>query len=375
MAVEIHIKHGDDAAAEKDFLTAISKYSEALRENPEAFLALVKRSAVHLKLKDYDSAKSDISKAFAVAENRGKRGDKALCHYKLALVNYAEKEFQGAVVNFKKAKELGSKEPALDIWTMKAERDLKKALEKENTELEKLKTEFTQTEKNEKSAEKPEASALSANTSATTAATTATSSAGAAGKSTSIDVINKIAPLKVKIREDWYQNTDSVTVTIYAKNVKDETVEFSSNAVAVSFPSAGNSEYSYNLDPLCGEIDPEASKYKVYGTKVEITLVKKEPGKWASLEGNAAPSTEALAYPSSAKKAVNWSNFNVKDEEEPEEFFSKLYKDVDDDTRRAMMKSYVESNGTVLTTNWSEAKEKTFETSPPEGMQAKKWGQ
>jgi hypothetical protein len=35
-------------------------------------------------------------------------------------------------------------------------------------------------------------------------------------------------------------------------------------------------------------------------------------------------------------------------------FFKKLYAGADDDTRRAMMKSYVESNGTALSTNWGE---------------------
>jgi hypothetical protein len=35
-------------------------------------------------------------------------------------------------------------------------------------------------------------------------------------------------------------------------------------------------------------------------------------------------------------------------------FFKKLYKSADDDTKRAMMKSFQESNGTALSTNWSE---------------------
>ena len=35
-------------------------------------------------------------------------------------------------------------------------------------------------------------------------------------------------------------------------------------------------------------------------------------------------------------------------------FFKKLYAGADDDTRRAMMKSYQESGGTSLSTNWSE---------------------
>ena len=56
-------------------------------------------------------------------------------------------------------------------------------------------------------------------------------------------------------------------------------------------------------------------------------------------------------------------------------FFQKLYKDADPDTRRAMMKSYQESNGTALSTNWDEVGKKTVETSPPDGMEARKWGE
>lgn len=42
-------------------------------------------------------------------------------------------------------------------------------------------------------------------------------------------------------------------------------------------------------------------------------------------------------------------------------FFKKLYAGADPDTRRAMIKSYVESKGTSLSTNWSEVGSKTME--------------
>jgi suppressor of G2 allele of SKP1 len=47
----------------------------------------------------------------------------------------------------------------------------------------------------------------------------------------------------------------------------------------------------------------------------------------------------------------------------------------DEDTRRAMQKSFVESNGTVLSTNWQEVGTKTTEWKPPEGADVKKWEQ
>ncbi|PVH17923.1 uncharacterized protein CXQ87_000824 [Candidozyma duobushaemuli] len=343
MAVELHIKHGDEAVNKKDFSGAIEQYTLALKENPEAFLGYIKRAAAYLKVSEYSNARGDIDRAISIADKRGKRDDKGLCYYRLGLINYAEKHYSEALTNFKKSKEHSYSEPALDIWINKAERDLKRA--------------------GQAAEEKPLTSAESQS------------------KSTSADVINKQAPLKVKIRDDWYQSNDTVTVTIYAKNVKEESLgaSFNPRSVALSFPSGDNSEYNYNLEPLYGEIDTAESSCRVFGTKIELTLAKKVKGKWASLEGDGPIKpvdtkegpTEQLAYPTSSRKAVNWSKFDVQEDEEEEDFFAKLYKDVDDDTRRAMMKSYVESNGTVLTTNWSEAETKKFETSPPEGMEAK----
>ncbi|KAI9844860.1 MAG: hypothetical protein M1838_002002 [Thelocarpon superellum] len=56
-------------------------------------------------------------------------------------------------------------------------------------------------------------------------------------------------------------------------------------------------------------------------------------------------------------------------------FFKKLYSGADADTRRAMIKSYQESNGTALSTNWSEVGKGKVETTPPEGMEARSWGE
>lgn len=55
-------------------------------------------------------------------------------------------------------------------------------------------------------------------------------------------------------------------------------------------------------------------------------------------------------------------------------FFQDLFKDADEDTKRAMMKSYQESGGTTLSTNWDEVSKARVEVKPPQGSEYKKWG-
>ncbi|KAK4055806.1 hypothetical protein OIO90_003059 [Microbotryomycetes sp. JL221] len=204
-----------------------------------------------------------------------------------------------------------------------------------------------------------------------------------------------------------YQTDTDVVLSVFIRNVnaQDLKVDLQPRSVSLSVKLATGSDVVFDLDPLSHEIDPKQSSHRVLQPKIELKLVKKEPGlKWNKVEGEgddtvtkigSAPSTtsSAHAYPSSAKKRTNWDQLVRDDAKEDElassgqkdpnsggdkalnELFQKLYADATDDQRRAMIKSYQESNGTSLSTNWDDVKKGKVETQPPESMVAKKWGQ
>lgn len=181
-----------------------------------------------------------------------------------------------------------------------------------------------------------------------------------------------------------------------------------------------NATYDLSFDPLYARIDPSKSSYRITPHKIEIILHKSVPGpKWPSLEGTEpiTSSTEATSeqipadilssktinqkaplYPTSSrhgpkdwdavassalktKKTNSEGEENEIEEDDGEDgdpanaFFKQLYKNADPDTRRAMMKSYQESNGTALSTDWASVSKETVKTQPPEGVVAKKWGE
>lgn len=55
---------------------------------------------------------------------------------------------------------------------------------------------------------------------------------------------------------------------------------------------------------------------------------------------------------------------------DPNFFFKKLYAGASDDVKKAMMKSYQESGGTALSTDWKEVSKARVPIDPPEGMEA-----
>ncbi|CAH2078165.1 unnamed protein product [Thlaspi arvense] len=204
------------------------------------------------------------------------------------------------------------------------------------------------------------------------------------------------APAKAKYRHEFYQKPEEVVVTIFAKGIPKQSVniDFGEQILSVVIDLPGEEE-AYHLQPrLFGKIVPDKCRYEVLSTKIEIRLAKADIITWASLEHGKGPAvlpkpnvssevSQRPAYPSS-KKVKDWDKLEaeMKKQEKDEKlegdaalnkFFREIYQSADEDTRRAMSKSFVESNGTVLSTNWKEVGTKTIESTPPDGMELKKW--
>nr|XP_009919618.1 PREDICTED: suppressor of G2 allele of SKP1 homolog isoform X3 [Haliaeetus albicilla] len=199
-------------------------------------------------------------------------------------------------------------------------------------------------------------------------------------------------PLPPKIKYDWYQTESQVIVTIMIKNAQkdDVSVQFLEKEMNASVRLPSGEDYNLKL-VLLHSIVPEQSTFKVLSTKVEIKMKKPEAVRWEKLEGQGdspklkqfTPDTQHL-YPSSSHYTRNWDKLvvEIKEEEKNEKLegdaalnklFQQIYSDGTDEVKRAMNKSFMESGGTVLSTNWSDVGKRKVEVNPPDDMEWKKF--
>lgn len=230
------------------------------------------------------------------------------------------------------------------------------------------------------------------------------------------------------VRVDFFQSNATMSVSVFAKNIPKDEFKVEYDAQEVVFPhlpnvsATGNQcsdrpnsqirmthipghEPLYTI-PLWGQIDPAGSKHTVTANKIEFSLKKLEAGKWPTLQRSpdaapaapkaaapaatpatpsasttqkpaAAGSSNAPAYPTSSKSGPkDWDKLEGIDDDDEKDinaFFKTLYKGATPEQQRAMMKSFTESNGTALSTDWDDVKARKVDTMPPEGVEAKKW--
>ncbi|ELW57305.1 Suppressor of G2 allele of SKP1 like protein [Tupaia chinensis] len=195
-----------------------------------------------------------------------------------------------------------------------------------------------------------------------------------------------------KIKYDWYQTESQVIITLMIKNVQknDVNVEFSEKELSALVKLPSGEDYNLKLR-LLYPIIPEQSIFKVLSTKIEVKMKKTEAVRWEKLEGQGdVPKPKQFIadvknlYPSSSHYTRNWDKLvgEIKEEEKNEKLegdaalnklFQQIYSDGSDEVKRAMNKSFMESGGTVLSTNWSDVGKRKVEINPPDDMEWKKY--
>jgi len=207
-----------------------------------------------------------------------------------------------------------------------------------------------------------------------------------------------VPAVPAKIKHSFYQSDTAVNIQIPIKGLKKDQVQVettdSTLSVSTKVPATGN-DYSLEID-LAHPIDSSRTSFNVTGLNIEIKLYKRQAIQWGSLDAQSSagktqppvpmsrPLTEkAPGYPSSSQRAKNWDKLEAqikKDEKDNKEdtgdanaIFQQLYRDSDENTRRAMNKSMYESGGTCLNMNWEEVSKAKVTCEPPDGMEWKKY--
>ncbi|GAV27531.1 hypothetical protein PMKS-000999 [Pichia membranifaciens] len=338
-----------------------------------SFKVLILKAQVSLRSKQYEECQAVASQAAELAYSNGKRSKISEALKLLAMAFFRSKDYDNALKYITYSSSFDdSQNPEIKMFANMVAQKYKKThdisdelLEQERQKILSIPLTFSTSE--------PEKKATTSSSAAAAAAAVASASSpstNAQGKA-----VNQ------KLRSDWFDSGKTVEISLYVKKIDADTVKavILSDSIEFEFQDAYKHSYQYKVDRLSSSIDETESTYKVYGTKLQIVLVKKSSKAWHSLEklesdrsfeGNAGeeetetqetalPETKSsLSYPSSSNKKIDWSKFDIDDEKEEEEdpdaFFKKLYENADEDARRAMMKSFMESNGTSLSTDWKD---------------------
>jgi len=329
---------GNQAYVDEDFDLAIQCYTDAIKACPTNANYYFKRCSAYAMIEKYEDALKDATRSLDIYE-----GD-AKVHYKLGSILVQLKRHQEALECFKKALLLKGDSAQYKESIKSCEQKIK--------EISSIQSE-----------------------------------------------IKIEAPTKPKVKHDWYQTETHVVITVLLKKLKKEDLEIEFNETSLSFTAKlpGETNYCLELD-LAHQISPKDSSYKILSTKVEVKLKKQEGIRWSSLETdnesqfvnaatvNSVSSTDETVhkYPTSSHMYKDWDKLakQIQEEEKTEnmegegalnKLFQQIYGDGSDEVKKAMNKSFQESGGTVLSTNWGEIKKDKVEVKPPDCMEYKKY--
>lgn len=346
----------NEAFVEENFEGSLKLYTEAIAVDATKDQYYVGRSQANLKLDRIAEALADAEKALEINPKNSK------AYLRKGVACFRLNDFVTAKQMLLSGKDLNPEDKAFDEWINKCESHL--AVKDHRHQSGDKVSELNNTEGDGKE-NLPKADAIP-------------------------------MPSGPKTRYEWYQTESQVVVSLLLKNLKKEDlncdIQEHSLSCTVALPSG--SDYSLELE-LAHPVSPAHSQIKILSSRVEIKLKKVEGIRWEKLESDGnhpkikhftpvSDDKDAHKYPSSSHHNRNWDKMvaEIKEEEKDEKLegdaalnklFQQIYSDGSEEVRRAMNKSFSESGGTVLSTNWKEIGEKPVEVKPPDGMEFKKY--
>ncbi|XP_068718215.1 protein SGT1 homolog isoform X1 [Montipora capricornis] len=395
------VREGNDAFVDDDYDLAVKKYSEAIELDASNAEFYLKRAAAYMKLGHFQDAVADASSAVRLHPTNTK------AHSRKGLAFFNLGDYKSAKQSFFDALQLDKENKELQTWVGKCDAQLDEASEAKpgadaaekvvgmasGDESQLPETgESTSTDKQAPGSEVVSSVADSSSTADFSVPVSSVLEAQAHNEQPQAPA----APPKPRF--DWYQTETHVVVTLMIKKAKEENVnvEYGEKTLSASVKLPSGSEFTLELD-LAHMIVPAQCKTRIMSTKIELKMKKAEGIRWSSLEAEdeikpapfptndkASDSSSVHKYPSSKHIGKDWDKVAAqisKDEKDEKsegeaalnQLFQQIYGDGSDEVRKAMNKSFVESGGTVLSTNWDEVKQGHVDCKPPDGMEWKKW--
>ncbi|KAF2068238.1 hypothetical protein CYY_010436 [Polysphondylium violaceum] len=361
-----HLNQGNSFFVDEQYDEALEAYNKACEAMPTNAEAFVKRSQCNQKLSNHTEALSDINEAIKIDSNNSKS------YLKKGQICFELEEYEVALKAFEKGSSLEPESNVYKTWIRKAKAEIEASQPVKSTPT-------------------PTPAPATATTTPTPAPTTTPkptpTPTPATVQTTPAEPTKPQLPIPSsgsKVRHEWYQTATHVIITIFAKFVtaQNSKINVTSKSILVSFNMANGSEFIYEID-FFDPVTEAETLIQYYNTKVEIKLKKSRSIRWDNLEytekaGPVAavdvPTTTSVISPYASKK--NWDKLDV-EEDKSGDPLNNVFKDIfargTDEQKKAMMKSFTESGGTVLSTNWDEVGQKKVEISPPKGMEAKKY--
>lgn len=315
-----------DSFIDEDPQKALQALNEALQGDADNAEWLCQRAYAHTLLKNYSCAVEDAKKAQQLQPSF------ALAFMRTGIAEYHLNHYESAHAAFTQGSQLDVSDKSFEIWTKRCVEMM--------------------------------------------------------GEQTQVGSDNR-TPAAPSVKRDWYQTESQVIVTVMTKNVPKDGVHvnFMEKELSATIQLASGENHDLHLH-LLHPVVPQQSSFKILSTKVEFKMKKTEAIRWETLEGEGQESSikhfDPNLYPSSSQHSRKWDKMVVDlGEEEKNEklegdaalnkLFQQIYCDGSDEVKRAMNKSFMESGGTVLSTNWKDVGKRKVEMNPPDDVEFKKY--